>query len=215
MDLMKAMVREVRWGERLRLPYKWSALSCTSLGALLAAINGGSLIVALPTLMRELHAGLSSLIWVLLSYLLTQTIMTVTAGRIADMIGRKKLYVGGFALFTVVSLLAGFATNVGELIAARALMGAAGAFMMANSSVIVTDAFPRRQLGQALGINVMVAAAGSTLGVVVGGVMTSISWEWVFWFNVPLGLVGAVWAAVNLRELVNLRKGQKLDLFGN
>ena len=162
MDL-KATVREVRWEERLRIPYKWSALSCTSLGALLAAINGGSLIVALPTLMRELHTGLSSLIWVLLSYLLTQTIMTVTAGRIADMVGRKKLYVGGFALFTVVSLLAGFATNAGELIAARALMGAAGAFMMANSSVIVTDAFPREQLGQALGINMMMAA-GSTLG---------------------------------------------------
>ena len=215
---MKVVVREV-WreesGERLGIPYKWSALSCTSLGALLAAINGGSLIVALPTLMRELHAGLSSLVWVLLSYLLTQTIMTVTPGRIADMVGRKKLYVGGFALFTAVSLLAGFATNVEELIAARAIMGAAGAFMMANSSVIVTDAFPRKQLGQALGINMMMAAAGSTLGVVVGGVMTSISWEWVFWFNVPLGLVGTVWAAVNLRELVNLRKGQKLDLFGN
>ena len=165
------------------------------------------MIVALPTLMRELHAGLSSLVWVLLSHLLTQTIMTVTPGRIADMVGRKKLYVAGFALFTVVSLLAGFATNVEELIAARAIMGAAGAFMMANSSVIVTDAFPRKQLGQALGINMMMAA-GSTLGVVVGGVMTSISWEWVFWFNVPLGLVGTVWVAVNLR------KGQKLDLLG-
>ena len=197
------------------LEYKWTALSCTSIGALLAAINGGSLIVALPTLMRELNTGLFSLIWVLLSYLLAQTVLTLTAGRIADMVGRKRFYVGGFALFTIVSLLAGFATSTGELIAARTLMGVGGAFMMANSSVIVTDAFPRKGLGQALGINMMVAAAGSTLGVVVGGIMTSISWQWVFWFNVPLGVIGTLWAAINLREIVELEKGQKLDLVGN
>lgn len=200
---------------RFRLEYKWSALSCTSLGALLAAINGASLIVALPTLLKELHTGLFSLVWVLLSYLLAQTVLTIVAGRIADMVGRKRLYVGGFALFTMVSLLAGFSTSAGELIAARTVMGAAGAFMMANSSVIVTDAFPRRQLGQALGINMMMAAAGSTLGVIVGGIMTSISWQWVFWFNVPLGVIGTVWAAVNLRELVTLEKGQRMDLPGN
>lgn len=197
------------------LEYKWAALSCTSIGALLAAINGGSLIVALPTLMRELNTGLFSLIWVLLSYLLAQTVLTLAAGRLADMVGRKKFYVGGLALFTVVSLLAGFANDAGELIAARTLMGVGGAFMMANSSVIVTDAFPRKGLGQALGINMMVAAAGSTLGVVVGGIMTSISWQWVFWFNVPLGVIGTLWAAINLREIIELEKGQKLDLAGN
>ena len=154
---------------RFSLEYKWAALSCTSIGALLAAINGGSLIVALPTLMRELNTGLFSLIWVLLSYLLAQTVLTLAAGRIADMVGRKKFYVGGFALFTVVSLLAGFAGNAAQLTAARTVMGVGGAFMMANSSVIVTDAFPRKGLGQALGINMKVAAAGSTLGVVIGG----------------------------------------------
>ncbi|HZB83197.1 MAG TPA: MFS transporter, partial [Rubrobacteraceae bacterium] len=186
------------------LEYKWAALSCTSIGALLAAINSGSLIVALPTLMRELNTGLFSLIWVLLSYLLAQTVLTLAAGRIADMVGRKKFYVGGFALFTVVSLFAWFAQGAGELIAARTVMGVGGAFMMANSSVIVTDAFPRKGLGQALGINMMVAAAGSTLGVVIGGIMTSISWQWVFWFNVPLGVIGTIWAAINLREIVEL-----------
>ena len=199
----------------LGLEYKWAALSCTSIGALLAAINASSLIVALPTLLRELNIELFSLIWVLLSYLLAQTVLTLAAGRIADMFGRKKFYVGGFAFFTVISLLAGFADNAGELIAARTLMGAAGAFMMANSSVIVTDAFPRKGLGQALGINVMVAAAGSTLGVVIGGIMTSISWQWVFWFNVPLGVIGTLWAGINLREIVELEKGQRLDLAGN
>jgi EmrB/QacA subfamily drug resistance transporter len=199
----------------LGLEYKWAALSCTSIGALLATINSSSLIVAMPTLMRELNIELFSLVWVLLSYLLAQTVLTLAAGRIADMVGRKKFYVGGFALFTVVSLLAGFAEGAGELIAARTVMGAAGAFMMANSSVIVTDAFPRKGLGQALGINVMVAAAGSTLGVVIGGIMTSISWQWVFWFNVPLGVIGTLWAAINLREIVELERGQRLDVAGN
>jgi EmrB/QacA subfamily drug resistance transporter len=111
--------------------------------------------------------------------------------------------------------LAGFATNVWELIAARALMGAAGAFMMANSGVIVTDAFPPKQLGQALGVNQMVAAVGSILGPVLGGWLTSFSWQWVFWFNVPLGLIGTFWAAWNLRELVTVQKGQRLDILGN
>jgi EmrB/QacA subfamily drug resistance transporter len=198
-----------------RLEYKWSALSCTSLGALIATINGGTLIIALPELAEELRAPLFSLVWVILGYMLAQTALVLMVGGFADMVGRKKLYVGGFALFTVVSLIAGFSTSVGELIVARIFMGAAGAFMMANSGVIVTDAFPRGQLGQALGVNQMVAAVGSILGPVVGGWLTTYSWQWVFWFNVPLGLLGTVWAVWNLRELVDVEKGQRLDLTGS
>ena len=199
----------------MRLDYKWGALSCTSLGALVATINGGTLIIALPELAKELNAPLFGLVWVILGYMLAQTALVLPVGRFADMVGRKKLYVGGFALFTLVSLLAGFSTGVGQLIVARIFMGAAGAFMMANSGVIVTDAFQREQLGQALGVNQMVAAVGSILGPVVGGWLTTYSWEWVFWFNVPLGLVGTVWAAWNLRELVSVEEGQRLDLLGS
>jgi EmrB/QacA subfamily drug resistance transporter len=94
-------------------------------------------------------------------------------------------------------------------------MGAAGAFMMANSGVIVTDAFPGKQLGQALGINQMVAAVGSILGPVLGGWLISFSWQWIFWFNVPIGIIGTLWAVLNLRELVDLEKGQRLDMIGN
>ena len=202
-------------GRLLSLEYKWSALSCTSLGALLATVNTGTLIIALPELARSLNTDVFSLVWVLLSYMLAQTALVLMVGRFADMVGRKKLYVGGFALFTLVSLLAGFSVNAWELIVARTLMGAAGAFMMANSGVIVTDAFPPRQLGQALGVNQMVAAVGSILGPVLGGWLTSFSWQWVFWFNVPLGLIGTVWAAWNLRELVAVQKGQRLDILGN
>jgi EmrB/QacA subfamily drug resistance transporter len=113
------------------------------------------------------------------------------------------------------SFLGGFATNAWQLILVRTLMGAAGAFMMANSGVIVTDAFPGKQLGQALGINQMVAAVGSIMGPVLGGWLISFSWQWIFWFNVPLGIAGTAWAAWNLRELVALEKGQRLDITGN
>lgn len=213
--LVREERREVSRGRFLRIEYKWNALSCTSLGALLATVNTGTLIIALPDLARALDTDIFSLVWVLLSYMLAQTALVLMVGRFADMVGRKKLYVGGFALFTLVSLLAGFATNAWELIAARTFMGAAGAFMMANSGVIVTDAFPPKQLGQALGVNQMVAAVGSVLGPVLGGWLTSFSWQWVFWFNVPLGLAGTVWAAWNLRELVTVQKGQRLDVLGN
>jgi EmrB/QacA subfamily drug resistance transporter len=211
----EVVVREKVMRGLLRLDYKWGALSCTSLGALVATINGGTLIIALPELAKELDAPLFSLVWVILGYMLTQTALVLLVGRTADMVGRKKLYVGGFALFTVVSLLAGFSTGVGQLIVARIFMGAAGAFMMANSGAIVTDAFERERLGQALGVNQMVAAVGSILGPVVGGWLTSYSWQWVFWFNVPLGIIGTVWAAWNLRELVTVEKGQRLDLIGS
>ena len=90
------------WG-RMRLEYKWSALSCTSLGALIATINGGTLIIALPELARELHAELFSLVWVILGYMLAQTALVLMVGRFADMIGRKKLYVAGFAVFQLKS----------------------------------------------------------------------------------------------------------------
>jgi MFS family permease len=156
----------------------------------MASVNTGTLIIALPDLARSLNIGIFSLVWVLLSYMLAQTALVLMAGHFADMVGRKKLYVGGFALFTLVSFLAGFAGNAWELIVARTLMGAAGAFMMADSAVIVADAFPSKQLGQALGINQMFVAVGSILGPVLGGWLTSFSWQWVFWFNVPLGLTG-------------------------
>src|SRR3954470_2946576 len=129
-EVLEEVVRERRegWGRRFfSLEYKWSALSCTSLGALLATINMGTLIIALPELARSLNTNVFSLVWVLLSYMLAQTALVLMVGRFADMIGRKKLYVAGFALFTVMSLVGGFATTAWELILVRTVMGAAGA----------------------------------------------------------------------------------------
>jgi EmrB/QacA subfamily drug resistance transporter len=194
--------------------YKWLALSCTSLGTLLATLNAGTLIIALPVLLRELHTDLITLVWVLLSYMLVQTVLVLTAGRLADMVGRKNLYVVGSAVFGISALAAGFVTTGEQLIAVRLVQGAAGAFMMANSAAIVTDAFPKRQLGVALGTNMIVAAVGSILGTILGGWLTIFGWQWVFWFNVPFSLIGTIWAWLNLREQVVLDRHQRFDIPG-
>jgi EmrB/QacA subfamily drug resistance transporter len=183
--------------------YKWWALSCTSLGMLLATINSGTLIIALPDLEHSLNTSLLELVWVILVYMIASTVLVLTAGRLADLFGRKRAYVGGFLVFAFASLGAGFSASGTELILWRILQGIGGAFLFANSAAIVTDAFPRRQLGLAMGTNTMVAAVGLVIGPVLGGVLVSISWHWVFWFNVPFTLVGSLWAVVILRELVS------------
>ncbi|OLV15798.1 MFS transporter [Deinococcus marmoris] len=199
-----------------RFPYKWLALSVTSLGALMASMNSGTLIIALPTLLRDLHTTLLSLIWILLAYNVTQTVFVLNVGRLSDMVGRKKLFVLGFAVFTLTSLLAGFTSNVPLLIALRAVQGIGGAFLIANSSAIVTDAFPRQELGFAIGTNQMMVALGAILGPIVGGALTALGWQWVFWFNVPLGIIGTLWAASMLRDLaVKQDRKDRFDVWGN
>src|ERR671938_2008418 len=159
--------------------YRWWALSCTSLGMLLAALNSGTLIIALPDLERSLGTSLLSLVWVILAYMIASTVLVVTAGRLSDLFGRKRAYVIGFLIFTVASLGAGFAADGTELIVWRILQGIGGAFLFANTGAIVTDAFPREQLGLAMGTNTMVAAVGLVIGPVLGGALVSISWHWV------------------------------------
>ena len=194
--------------------YKWWALSCTSLGMLLATINSGTLIIALPDLERSLHTTLLQLVWVILAYMIASTVLVLTAGRLSDLFGRKKAYLGGFLVFSLASLGAGFAANGTELILWRILQGIGGAFLFANSAALVTDAFPHEQLGLALGTNTMVAAIGLVIGPILGGVLVAISWHWVFWFNVPLGLLGSLWGALVLRELSKQDDVRGLDLLG-
>src|SRR5580658_9673491 len=138
--------------------YKWWALSCTSLGMLLAATNSGTLIIALPDLERSLHTCLLELVWVILVYMIASTVLVLSAGRLSDQFGRKKAYIGGFLLFAVASFGAGFADNGTQLILWRILQGVGGSFLFANAAAIVTDAFPKEQLGVAMGTNTMVAA---------------------------------------------------------
>src|SRR3954454_2457230 len=194
--------------------YKWWALSCTSLGMLLATINSGTLIIALPDLERSLGTSLLQLVWVILAYMISSTVLVLTAGRLSDLFGRKKAYVGGFVLFTLASLGAGFSGSGTELILWRIVQGVGAAFLFANSAALVTDAFPKKQLGLAMGTNTMAAAVGLVIGPVLGGALVAISWRWVIWLNVPLALAGSLWAWLVLHELADPDSVRGLDLFG-
>jgi EmrB/QacA subfamily drug resistance transporter len=194
--------------------YKWWVLSCTSLGMLLATINSGTLIIALPDLGHALHTSILSLVWVILAYMIASTVLVLSAGRLSDLFGRKRAYVAGFAVFGLASLGAGFATSGNVLIAWRVLQGVGGAFLFANAGALVTDAFPREQLGMAMGTNTMVAAVGLVLGPVLGGALVTIGWQWVFWFNLPLALAGSLWAGLVLHELTKRDEARGFDLLG-
>jgi len=194
--------------------YKWWALSCTSLGMLLATLNSGTLVIALPELERALDVGLLTLVWVILAFLIASTVLVLTFGRLSDLFGRKRAFVAGFAIFTLASLGAGFAGGGTSLIVWRIVQGTGGALLFANASALVTDAFPREQLGVAMGTNVMVAGVGLVLGPVLGGALVELSWHWVFWFNVPLGIAGTLWSAAVLEELVRPETDRRFDWWG-
>src|SRR3954451_18632309 len=130
--------------------YKWWALSCTSLGMLIATINSGTLIIALPDLERALSTSILSLVWVILAYMIASTVLVLSAGRLSDLFGRKRAYVLGFVLFGLASLGAGFSADGTQLILWRILQGIGGAFLFANAGALVTDAFPKEQLGLAM-----------------------------------------------------------------
>ena len=195
--------------------YRWWALSVTSLGALLSSLTSGTLVIALPDILRDLRTDLFSLLWIVVGYTLVATALVLNAGRIADMVGRVRTYTLGFAVFTVASGLCALAGNATELIAWRVLQGVGGAMLMANSTAIVTDAFPRRELGRALGINAMVIGAGLILGPILGGWLTGFGWRWVFWFNVPIGAAGTLWAALVLVEQGGSRSALRVDWIGS
>lgn len=194
--------------------YKWLALSCTTLGTLLSSLNANTLMVALPVISRDLHSSLATIMWTMMIYMLSMTILVPSIGRVADMIGRKKLYVIGFAVFACSSLLCGIVSSGGQLVAARFIQSIGGALMLATSTAIVADAFPPSQLGFALGIILMVFSVGSAIGPIVGGLLASWNWRWIFFFNFPLGIIGTIWAWAQLKEIVKLPEGQRFDWSG-
>lgn len=197
--------------------YQWVALSVTTVGALLASMQGSALLIALPNIMAELHVGFLTIMWVLMGFLLIMTVLTPIVGRLADVWGRKRLYNSGFVMFTLGSLIAGIAQpqfQGGDLILGRVIQGIGGALMVTNSTAIVTDAFRKGQVGLGLGINQIAGAAGFLLGPIAGGLLTEISWRWVFLFNVPIGVFGAIWGIWRLRETLVSGTRQHIDLVG-
>src|SRR2546423_5937510 len=198
--------------------YQWTALSVTTVGALLASMQGSALLIALPNIMAELQASFFTIMWVLLGYLLLFTVLTPLVGRLADLWGRKRLYNSGFITFTVGSLIAGLAQpqlHGADLIFGRVVQGLGAALLITNSTVIVTDAFRKGEVGLGLGVNQIAGAAGFLVGPIIGGLLTEFSWRLVFLFNVPIGIFGALWGIWRLREPVRPLERQPLDWFGS
>ncbi len=195
--------------------YRWWVLLVTSIGALLASLTSGTLVIALPDILRDLHSDLFSLMWIVVGYTLVVTVLVLNAGRLADMFGRARTYTLGFALFAIASVFCALAGDATQLIGARVLQGIGGAFLLANSAALVTDAFPRRELGRALGINAMVVGAGLILGPIVGGLLTNYGWRMVFWFNVPLAVIGTIASWLLLVEQARPSTSRSLDWVGS
>jgi MFS family permease len=205
--------------------YKWIALSNTTLGILMATINSSIVLIALPDIFRGIHlnplgAGNSSyLLWMIMGFLVATAVLVVSFGRVGDIYGRVRMFTIGFAIFTFFSLLLSITWMHGGagalwMIVMRIGQGVGGAFLFANSSAILTDAFPHDQRGLALGVNTVAGIAGSFIGLVLGGVLGPVSWRLVFLVSVPVGLFGTLWS---WRKLVDLgvRQPAKIDWWGN
>ncbi len=181
--------------------YAWRVLSVTSLGVVLAGLNTSTLDVGLPVVARHFDASASQASWILLSYMLVNTVLILVFGRVADIVGRRRLYVTGLAILTGASLLCGLAPSAPALAGLRALQAVGAAAIITNTTALLTDAFPSDKLSTGLGLNVTIASAAQVAGPVVGGAMaTALGWRAVFWFNVPFGVAGLLWARFSLRR---------------
>lgn len=208
-----------------RLEYKWVALTNTTLGMLMATINASILLIALPDIFRGIHidplapGNTSYLLWLILGFLVVMAVLMVSLGRLGDIYGRVRMFNLGFAVFTVFSILLSISWMHGSagalwLILMRLGQGVGGALLFANSSAILTDAFPHDQRGLALGVNSIAAIAGSFIGLVLGGVLAPVAWRLVFLVSVPIGVVATFWAYRSLRELGE-RRPARIDWWGN
>jgi EmrB/QacA subfamily drug resistance transporter len=198
-----------------RIAYKWVVLSVTTVGALMAAIDSTIVILGLPEMMTDLHADLIEMVWVIMGYILVSTVFLLTFGRVADMFGRVRMYNLGFVVFTIGSALCGISQNAAQLILFRLLQGSGAAMMAVNSVAIVTEVFPPNERGRALGINAVTWAAGGVLGPVLGGlILNAGNWRWIFYINVPIGIFGALWGYLVLKEQSRRKAGEGFDLIG-
>ncbi len=184
-------------------------LLLTTLGTVMVAVDSTIVILALPTMSRELHSSLGTIIWTILLYLLVTSALTTQAGRIGDLLGRGRVYNAGFALFTVGSALCGFAPTDRFLIAARVVQAVGGAIMFANAGALIAHVFPPERRGRAFGYLVFGWSVGAILGILLGGVITTtLGWRYNFFINLPIGVVAVV---LGLRTLPRSER-TKVDL---
>jgi EmrB/QacA subfamily drug resistance transporter len=183
-------------------------------GVLMTAVDTTIVVLALPEIQRSLHVALSDVIWVIISFLLVITLLATQVGRLGDMFGRVRMYETGFAVFVVGSLLCALAWDEVSIIVFRIVQGIGGALIMANSGAVIADLYPRDQRGRAYGFTSLGWTIGAVLGVVLGGlIVTYVSWRWIFWINVPTGVL-AIAGALRVLHDKNDRTPQRLDLLG-
>ncbi len=184
------------------------------IGVMITAVDTTIVVLALPEIERSLHVVLDSVIWVVIGYLLVITILATQVGRLGDMFGRVRMYEAGFVVFIVGSALCALAWNEMSIVAFRVLQGVGGALVTANSGAVIADLFPREERGKAYGYNGIGFSLGAVLGILLGGAIVSyVSWRWIFWINVPIGLVGVILAARVLHDR-DESETHRLDLVG-
>jgi len=204
---------------------KWLTLSNTTLGVLMATVNSSIILIALPDIFRGVKlnpltpSNTDLFLWLLMGYMVVTAVLVVSFGRLGDMFGRVRMYNLGFAVFAFFSIMLSVEPMTGQagtlwLIVMRVFQGVGGALLFANSSAIITDAFPEDQRGLALGVNQVAAIAGSFIGLILGGVLGPVNWRLVFLVSVPIGVLGTLWSYFNLHEK-GVRTPARIDWWGN
>lgn len=185
--------------------HKWVVLAILACGVFMSTLDSSIVNISLPTIARAFGVPLSGAIeWVVIAYLVIIAAVLLTMGRLADMLGRKSLWIVGLVLFTIGSAICGLAPSLGFLIAARALQGLGGALLFAVSPAMLTSAFPARERGLALGSNAVIVALGVSVGPTLGGIITqTLTWHWIFYVNIPIGIIAVLLSFFILRERRN------------
>src|SRR5438270_630211 len=194
---------------------KWWTLGAVAFGLFMIMLDNTIVNVALPAIEHSLHMSISSLEWIVTAYALTFAALLITGGKLGDMFGRRKMFIVGLVVFTLASLACGLAPSAGFLIGARAVQGIGAALMNPATLSIITATFPPKERGQAIGIWAGVSALALAIGPLVGGVIVdNISWNWIFFINVPVGVLGVVASQIFIKESRDTSLEQSLDLPG-
>ena len=194
---------------------KWLTLGCVSFALFMVMLDNTVVNVALPSIQRDLQIGLSTLQWTVNAYALTFAVLMLTGGKLADFVGRRRVFIAGLAIFTASSLACGLATSGDMLIAARTVQGIGAALMMPATLSIISATFPVQERGMAIGIWAGVSAMALAIGPLVGGLLTEhIDWSWIFFINVPIGVLAIVAARLLIRESRDTTADQRLDIPG-
>ncbi len=203
--------------ERKRERRRWIALGVLCLGQLMMVLDATIVNVALPSIQHDLHFTQGNLTWVIDGYLITFGGFLLLAGRIGDLVGRKKVFLTGLVLFTAASVLCGLATSQTMLIAARFVQGIGGAVASAVILAIIVTEFPEKaEQAKAMGMYAFVSAGGGSIGLLAGGALTqSLSWHWIFFVNVPIGVIAFVLGSALIEENEGIGLAGGVDVAGS